>query len=171
MPRIYKPSPLPRPRQSASSSTPRQRMERSHRSHDPPRDSVSAANTFYQVGTHRSPQMKDSERTPGPGAYRFPSSFAMSPMDETYARHSGYRRSSSWALNSRNKSRVADVANAYNVVPPMVDFFQQRHLGQETFDVTIATRTRINTMPPVTPTGVFVKGHGGDSPRGYGFPF
>lgn len=173
MPRIYRPLPPVggRCRQGSAASTPRTRLELSVRDSDPAQELVSAAGVFYPAGTHRSPQCKDSQRTPGPGTYRLPSTFPLSPRDEAPARHAGYRRAPAWRLNSRNNVRVADVANPYNVIPPAVSLVQQHAEGQQAFDRTSMNRVSINTMPPTTASGEILKGHGGHVPRGHGLPF
>merc|ERR1719265_1892276 len=114
--------------------------------------------------------MKESLRTPGPGAYRIPSTFPMSARDEAPG-HMVKRRSSSWRLTERCRGRVADIGNPYSIVPPVVSLFRQHVEGNAAKEPITRSRLTINTMPPVNASGVILKGHGGDVPKGYGPPY
>merc|ERR1719335_389530 len=97
----------PRPKGSA--------MEESIRDDDPVQEMISDANMFYASGTHRSGRLKESQRTPGPGAYRTPSTFPLAQRDEAPGTHVK-RRAPSWRMTERTKGRVADIGNPYSIV-------------------------------------------------------
>mmetsp|Transcript_102389 Transcript_102389/g.219104 ORF Transcript_102389/g.219104 Transcript_102389/m.219104 type:complete len:170 (+) Transcript_102389:81-590(+) len=169
MPRIYKPLP-PVGKRSKSSTTPRTAMEAAVRDDDPAQEAISAANMFYGGGTHRSPQCKESQRTPGPGAYRTASTFPQSPRDETQGQRI-YKRGPTWKLTQRTKGRVADIGNPYVVVPPVVSLYRKHVEGRDDVDYLLGSRVTVNTMPPCGPSSVILKGHSGDVPKGHGLPF
>merc|ERR1712194_106793 len=110
------------------------------------------------------PQAKESCRTPGPGTYRTPSSWPAS--QDAHAR-SARHRAPSWSFTTRSRARVAYIAGMHNVVPTQTAFFQQ----QAGIEPKLKTNTcTIERFPPVTSSPVLLKGHGGDFPRGHGFP-
>eukprot|EP00928_Gymnodinium_smaydae_P054412 TRINITY_DN38189_c0_g1_i1.p1 TRINITY_DN38189_c0_g1~~TRINITY_DN38189_c0_g1_i1.p1 ORF type:complete len:169 (-),score=23.36 TRINITY_DN38189_c0_g1_i1:78-584(-) len=168
MPRIYKPTPGVGGRNRHSANVARSKMELGVRDDDPVQEMVSAANALFPGGTHRSPQCKDSARTPGPGAYRLLSTFPLSSADEAPGQ-AARRRAPSYRIRGRIKGRVADIGNPFAVVPPIVGAFQQQ-AGYEA-QPTTRSRITINTMPPVSSSGKILQGHGGDVPKGYGLPF
>mmetsp|Transcript_26643 Transcript_26643/g.48834 ORF Transcript_26643/g.48834 Transcript_26643/m.48834 type:complete len:170 (-) Transcript_26643:66-575(-) len=128
---------------------------------------VSAANMFFALGTHRTAQFKESQRTPGPGAYRTQSIFP-SPAQHEVALHPS-RRPPSWPLTSRFRSRVSDFGPAYTVVPPIVNNFRRVHEGLEP-SPTARYKLTVGNMPPLDVTGAIRKGHSGDVPKGDGMP-
>lgn len=131
-------------------------------------DMVSAANVFYACGTHRSPQCRGDRSTPGPGAYRTPCTFPMSQSDEAPGQRV-HRASPAWKMAIRTRGRVADICNPFSIVPPVVALFRKE--AGEAPGLLLPSRITINTMPPVSSSAEILKGHGGDVPRGYGFPF
>merc|ERR1719189_2336228 len=146
MPRIYRPLPPIASRNRSVSATPRTRMELSVRDDDTAQEMISGSNMLYSAGTHRSPQCKDSLRTPGPGAYRTPSTFPVSDRDEAPHRQV-HRRSPAWSMNLRNRGRVADIGNPFNIVPPVVGLFQRHAAGKTDVDILGKTKMTVNTMP------------------------
>eukprot|EP00929_Paragymnodinium_shiwhaense_P000304 TRINITY_DN100543_c0_g1_i1.p2 TRINITY_DN100543_c0_g1~~TRINITY_DN100543_c0_g1_i1.p2 ORF type:complete len:176 (-),score=6.04 TRINITY_DN100543_c0_g1_i1:224-751(-) len=175
MPRIYRPLGAIGSHSRTTRSTPRSKMETGVRDDDPVQEMIAASNMMYGGGTHRSPQCKDSCRTPGPGAYRTVSSFPLSGRDEAPAARCRLR-APSWRMTSRAKTRVVDIGNPFAIVPPAVGIFRAGGAYMEGADVqpapqTAPCRTSVNTMPPVTPRGIILKGHGGDLPKGHGLPF
>mmetsp|Transcript_79533 Transcript_79533/g.177867 ORF Transcript_79533/g.177867 Transcript_79533/m.177867 type:complete len:176 (-) Transcript_79533:50-577(-) len=158
----------------SSALMPRSRLDLAFdRDRDPVKDWTSSANTFYPGGTHRTPQCKENERTPGPGAYKTTATFPLRHPGETSARGCGYRREPSWSMTLRSKGRVAHMANEYNVVPPVVSIFR-RVAGSNIEDLDQkmeSSKVLVHTLPPCTVSGEILKGHGGDVPRGHGLPF
>mmetsp|Transcript_6186 Transcript_6186/g.14786 ORF Transcript_6186/g.14786 Transcript_6186/m.14786 type:complete len:170 (-) Transcript_6186:96-605(-) len=128
---------------------------------------VSAANMLFALGTHRTSQFKESQRTPGPGAYRTQSIFPSAAQHEVAVHPS--RKPPSWPLTARVRSRVADLGPAYTVVPPIVNNFRRVHEGLEPAPVARYKLT-VGNMPPLDVTGAIRKGHSGDVPKGDGMP-
>merc|ERR1712039_81359 len=141
------------------------------RDDDPVQEMISGANMFYAAGTHRSPQCKDGLRTPGPGAYRTPSTFPLSARDEVSSRASGKRRSPAFQIKGRSKSRIVDIGNPFAIVPPVQGMFRSQVEGKTSLDMFAKGGTTVNTMPPCNSDGRIAKGHGGDVPKGFGPPY
>eukprot|EP00933_Yihiella_yeosuensis_P018265 TRINITY_DN15052_c0_g1_i1.p1 TRINITY_DN15052_c0_g1~~TRINITY_DN15052_c0_g1_i1.p1 ORF type:complete len:169 (+),score=17.39 TRINITY_DN15052_c0_g1_i1:102-608(+) len=168
MPKIYAPlkaNHLRTPR--SKSATPRTKMELGVRDDDPVQEMISSSNTMYAAGTHRSPQCKDSLRTPGPGAYRTVSMF---PMKDEASGHSYQRRSPRIVFNSRRRDRVTDLGCPFKVVPPVVRFFNSQAEGKEPVQMS-APRVTVDAMPPCNSDHRILKGHSGTVPKGHGPPF
>lgn len=153
------------------SQSARLRLEQSVRDDDRVQEYISSANMFYPLGTHRSPQCKEGNRTPGPGSYRVPSSF---PSLRHREFHAGKvrRKAPSWSLSARSNNRVMDIGNPFNIMPPVAALFKATTTGSAANTTLIAPSGKsVNSMPPCGPSGVILKGHGGDRPRGWGPPY
>lgn len=147
-------------------------MERGVRDDDAVQEMICDANMFYAAGTHRSGRIKESQRTPGPGAYRTPSSFPLKAGDEV-AGHHIKKRAPSWQITERTPGRVADIGNPFLIVPPVVGLFRKQAEGDAWVPPPPLAKSRItiSTMPPVNASGVILKGHSGDVPKGHGLPY
>eukprot|EP00930_Biecheleria_cincta_P089037 TRINITY_DN7829_c0_g1_i1.p1 TRINITY_DN7829_c0_g1~~TRINITY_DN7829_c0_g1_i1.p1 ORF type:complete len:169 (-),score=12.18 TRINITY_DN7829_c0_g1_i1:32-538(-) len=168
MPRIYAPVSARSRRSVSLNSTPRSIMERGVRDQNPVQEMVSAANMLYSAGTHRSHQCKENLRTPGPGAYRHISNFPTNKADEAHS-HCIKRRSPQYQMQNKGRSRIADIAIPYSIVPPVVNIFRAQ--AGEVSQKTSGSRPTVNTLPPCNADHRILKGHGGDFPKGHGLPF
>merc|ERR550514_670313 len=80
-------------------------------------DMLSSSNVAFQAGTHRTGQVKESNRTPGPGTYRTCSTFPLSARSCVEGDRQLLRRSSKWPITARATGRAAELCPLHLVVP------------------------------------------------------